>query len=176
MPTETPTMCDAIQAATGAPVGWQANNPKTGDEMIPTIRKASASDCEGFLKEDGGTLRGQSHGPAGAHIGNIAGCISMKRRQGSVHYGIAVKVSECDSEGAGINRKVFVSAEGRKGAYAVICMAHGVSRPVPSRKAAMHSVRTAGKQPTEGVAFAKGAIAEWCNQCVKGQQSVEDSQ
>lgn len=173
MPTETPTVCDAIQQAVIEGAAGQANNPKTGDEMKPTIRKASAVDCKAFLKEDGGTHRGQSHGPAGVHIGNIAGCISMKQRKGSAHYGIAVKVADVDSEGAGINRKVFVSAAGRKQAYAVICMAHGVSRSVPSRKAAMHSVRTAGKQPTEGVAFAKGAIAEWCNQCVKGQQSTE---
>ena len=158
-------------AGEGEACGLLAERMKTGDNMTQKdMTKAKADELAELLKLDENRKRGQTHGAAGANIGGIAGCISLKRRQGATHYVGVFKVSEMGNTET--PRKVAIRAAVKGAAYAVHCFAHGTQRPVPSRRAAMHSVRCAGKTPTG--AFAKGAISEWCNACVKGQASKDD--
>ena len=151
--------------------GLLAEKTKTGDNMAQKdMTKANADELSELLKLDENRKRGQTHGAAGANIGGIAGCISLKRRQGATHYVGVFKVSEMGNTET--PRMVQTRANTKGKAYAVHCFAHGTQRPVPSRRAGMHSVRCAGKDATG--AFAKGAIAKWCNACVKGQASKDD--
>ena len=144
---------------------------ENGDNMAQKdMTKAKADELSEILSDDANRQRGQTHGAAGANIGGIAGCISLKRRQGATHYVGVFKVSEMGNTET--PRMVQTRASVKGAAYAVHCFAHGTQRPVPSRRAAMHSVRCAGKSPTG--AFAKGAISLWCNACVKGQASKDD--
>lgn len=153
------------------PAALLAEKMKTGDNMAQKdMTKANADELSELLKLDENRKRGQTHGAAGANIGGIAGCISLKRRQGATHFAGVFKVSEMGNTET--PRKVQTRASVKGAAYAVHCFAHGTQRPVPSRRAGMHSVRCAGKSPTG--AFAKGAIAKWCNACVKGQASKDD--
>jgi len=152
--------------------GLLAERLKKGDDMTTQkdMTKANADELSQLLKLDENRTRGQTHGHGASSIGGIAGCISLKRRQGATHYVGVFKVSNMGNDTT--PRKVAIRANTKGKAYAVHCFAHGTQRPVPSRRAGMHSVRCAGKGATG--AFAKGAIAKWCNACVKGQSNKQD--
>lgn len=164
---------DSMKSSKGGVVdshGLLVELNKNGDTMAQKdMTKASADELSQLLKLDENRTRGQTHGHGDSSIGGIAGCISLKRRQGATHYVGVFKVANMANEDA--PRKVAIRANTKGKAYAVHCFAHGTQRPVPSRRAGMHSVRCAGKQPTG--AFAKGAIASWCNGCVKGQSKQD---
>jgi len=134
-------------------------------KMQNNVTKVKASTIVDLLKLDENRNRGQTHGHGQSNIGGIAGCLTLKVRDGASHYIGGFKVSAMTQTTT--PRIVSVRAATNGSLYAVHCFAHGTQRPVHSRKAMMHSVRCAGKTPTNANTFAKGAIAKWCNGCVK---------
>lgn len=172
---ETPhgTMQDGVGVSTqgeGLPVAT-GNNQKCkvmkmqGKQDMTT---AKAGVLSALLKEDENRARGQTHGAKGASIGGIAGCISLKQRNGATHYAGVFVVDNMQKDAP---RFVKVRAMTAKAGmtHAVHCFAHGTQRPVPNRRAGMHSVRCAGKSPNGE--FAKGAVSKWCGKCVKDYES-----
>jgi hypothetical protein len=135
------------------------------------ITKVKASVIVDLLKLDENRNRGQTHGHGQSSIGGIAGCLTLKVRNGASHYIGGFKVANMTNTQT--PRIVSVRSAVKGGNYAVHCFAHGTQRAVSSRKAMMHSVRCAGKTPTNVSTFAKGAIMQWCNGCVK--QYISDN-
>ena len=152
-------------------VGFVKN--EEGEKMQTNVTKVKAEVVVELLKLDENRNRGQTHGHGQSNIGGIAGCLTLKRRAGAVHYIGGFKVSNMTNTET--PRRVDVRRVTVGATYAVHCFAHGTQRPVHSRKAMMHSVRCAGKTPTNANTFAKGAISQWCNGCVK-QYNSESSQ
>jgi hypothetical protein len=145
---------------------------RKGENMPQTnITKVKAAVIVDLLKLDENRMRGQTHGHGASNIGGIAGCLTLKVRNGASHYIGGFKVANMTNTQT--PRIVSVRAAVKGGNYAVHCFAHGTQRAVSSRKAMMHSVRCAGKTPTNASTFAKGAIMQWCNGCVK--QYISDN-
>tara|TARA_R100000152_G_C6667951_1_gene105058 strand:+ start:103 stop:633 length:531 start_codon:yes stop_codon:yes gene_type:complete len=146
---------------------------KEGCEMDnqTNMTKAKAEVIVEALSKDANRQRGQTHGAQGANIGGIAGCISLKKRNGAVHYVGVLKVADMvdDSTPAFVEvRKANTHAK-----YVVHCFAHGTQKAVPSRGAGMQSVRCAGRKATSPPTK-KGVLQMWCNGCVKAM-SNDDS-
>lgn len=130
-----------------------------------TIRTMTAADAKKRLP------RGvQSHGPAGSHIGGIAGCISMKARDNGQHYVCAVDAHDAENAPAD-KARIAVFAKTKGASHFAHCLAHGVQVACRNRAAAIQTCRTAGAfNPKAG----KAAAQAWCARCVKAQQAQAD--
>lgn len=115
----------------------------------------------------------QSHGGAKGHVGGIAGCISMKARENAVGYVGAINLQEAREATVAQADFRFKETSGttRSGkGYMAVCFQHGVQKPCKSRKAAIHTCRTAGSRNPKATA----AVAQaWCKRCVTAQQSTD---
>ena len=111
----------------------------------------------------------QSHGGAKAHMGKIAGCISMKARENAAGYVGAINLTEAreaTTADADFRFKETRDTTRSGHGYMAVCFQHGVQKPCKSRRAAIHTCRTAGSRNAK----ATHAVAQaWCARCVKTQ-------